>query len=118
MWKGKADIVNHDEKLVIDLKTTADIDKFRWSASKYNYDSQAYIYRKLFGYDMLFIAMDKSTNQIGLFECSSEFYRSGERKVEKASEVYDLFFKTFFPCFIKLFKNILSHILYGSISLV
>ena len=94
MWKGKADIVNHDEKLVIDLKTTADIDKFRWSASKYNYDSQAYIYRKLFGYDMLFIAMDKSTNQIGLFECSSEFYRSGERKVEKASEVYDLFFKT------------------------
>ena len=34
MWKGKADIINHEEKLVIDLKTTADIDKFRWSASK------------------------------------------------------------------------------------
>jgi hypothetical protein len=29
-WKGKADIVNHDEKLVIDLKTTADIDKFQY----------------------------------------------------------------------------------------
>ncbi len=29
-WKGKADIVNHEEKLVIDLKTTADIDKFQW----------------------------------------------------------------------------------------
>ena len=41
MWKGKADIINHEEGLVIDLKTTADIDKFRWSASKYNYDSQA-----------------------------------------------------------------------------
>ena len=36
-WKGKADIVNHDEKLIIDLKTTADIDKFQWSANKYNY---------------------------------------------------------------------------------
>ena len=24
-WKGKADIVNHEEKLIIDLKTTADI---------------------------------------------------------------------------------------------
>ena len=36
-WKGKADIVNHDEKLVIDLKTTADITKFNWSASKYNF---------------------------------------------------------------------------------
>ena len=46
MWKGKADIVNHDEKLIIDLKTTADITKFKYSASKYNYDSQAYIYRK------------------------------------------------------------------------
>ena len=42
-WKGKAYIVNHDEKLIIDLKTTADIEKFQWSASKYNYDSQAYI---------------------------------------------------------------------------
>src|SRR5210317_2440052 len=42
MWKGKADIINHDEKLVIDLKTTGDLDGFRWSANKYNYDSQAY----------------------------------------------------------------------------
>ena len=40
-WKGKADIVNHDEKLIVDLKTTADIDTFQWPASKYNYDSQA-----------------------------------------------------------------------------
>ena len=31
-WKGKADIINHDEKLIIDLKTTADIEKFQWSA--------------------------------------------------------------------------------------
>ena len=29
-WKGKADIVNHNEKLIIDLKTTADIEKFQW----------------------------------------------------------------------------------------
>ena len=93
IWKGKADIVNHDEKLVIDLKTTGDIDKFRWSASKFNYDSQAYIYRHLFGYDMLFIAIDKNTHQIGLFDCSPNFYKSGKEKVEKASEVYDLFYK-------------------------
>jgi len=39
MWKGKADIINHDEKLIIDLKTTADLTKFKYSASKYNYDS-------------------------------------------------------------------------------
>ena len=93
-WKGKADIINHDEKLVIDLKTTSDIDRFKWSASKFNYDSQAYIYSKLFGYEMLFIVIDKSTHQIGVFDCSPEFYKRGEDKVSKASEAYDLFYKT------------------------
>ena len=93
-WKGKADVINHEEKLVIDLKTTSDIDKFRWSASKFNYDSQAYIYSNLFGYEMLFIVIDKETHQIGLFDCSPDFYKSGEEKVRKASDAYDLFYKT------------------------
>ena len=93
-WKGKADIVNHEEKLVIDLKTTADIDKFQWSASKFNYDSQAYIYSKLFGYEFLFIVIDKNTHQIGMFDCSPQFYERGEDKVRRASEAYDLFYKT------------------------
>ena len=94
MWKGKADIVNHDEKLIIDLKTTGDIDKFQWSANKFNYDSQAYIYSKLFGYEFLFIVIDKNTHQIGMFDCSPQFYERGEEKVSKASEAYDLFYKT------------------------
>ena len=93
-WKGKADIVNHEEKLVIDLKTTNDIDKFQWSASKFNYDSQAYIYSKLFGYEFLFIVIDKNTHQIGMYDCSPQFYERGEDKVRKASEAYDLFYKT------------------------
>jgi hypothetical protein len=94
MWKGKADIVNHDEKLIIDLKTTADISKFKSSAYRYNYDSQAYIYSKLFGYEFLFIAIDKTSHQIGLFDCSTEFYESGQDKVKRAAEAYDLFYKT------------------------
>jgi len=94
MWKGKADIINHEDKLVIDLKTTSDIDKFQWSASKYNYDSQAYIYSTLFGYEMLFMVIDKTTHQIGLFDCSPEFYKSGEDKVRRASDAYELFYKT------------------------
>jgi len=94
MWKGKADIINHEEKLVIDLKTTGDIDRFQWSAKKFNYDSQAYIYRELFGYEMLFIVIDKKTHQIGMFDCSPKFYESGKEKVIKAVEVYDLFYKT------------------------
>ena len=94
IWKGKADIVNHDERLIIDLKTTSDIDKFRWSASKYNYDSQAYIYSKLFGYEMIFIVIDKNTNRIGIYDCSPEFYKRGEDKVRQASAAYDLFYKS------------------------
>jgi hypothetical protein len=94
MWKGKADILNHEEQLIIDLKTTSDLDKFRWNAKKYNYDSQAYIYRELFGYEMIFIAIDKKTGKIGLFDCSPTFYQSGMDKVEKACEMYNLFYET------------------------
>ena len=93
MWKGKADIINHGEKLIIDLKTTADISKFQYSARKYNYDSQAYIYQKLFGYELVFMAIDKSSHQIGIFDCSPKFLESGRDKVERAIEAYELFFK-------------------------
>ena len=94
MWKGKADIVNHDEKLIIDLKTTADLQKFRYSASKYNYDSQAYIYQELFGYEFIFIAIDKSNHQIGIYDCSPEFISRGKDKVERAVKQYELFYKS------------------------
>ena len=93
-WKGKADVINHDDKVIIDLKTTNDLDSFRFSAKKYNYDSQAYIYSHLFGYEFMFIVVDKNTHQIGLFDCSTEFLERGRYKVEKASEVYDLFYKS------------------------
>ena len=94
MWKGKADIINHNEKLVIDLKTTSDLNKFRYSAAKFNYDSQAYIYSKLFGYEMIFIVIDKSTEQIGIFDCSPEFYERGQDKVARAVQAYELFYKS------------------------
>lgn len=85
-WKGKADIINRDDGLIVDLKTTAKLDDFRWSASKYNYDSQAYIYQKIFGYDMVFVAIDKKTHQIGIFDCSPQFIERGKEKVERAIE--------------------------------
>ena len=93
MWKGKADVVNHKEDLVIDLKTTADINKFRSSAFRYNYDSQAFIYKEMFGYDFIFMAIDKTTKQIGIFECSEEFLNSGYMKVKNAGKIYELFYK-------------------------
>lgn len=92
-WKGKADILNHDLQLIIDIKTTGDLSRFRNSAYKYNYDSQAYIYRKMFGYDMVFIAIDKSNHQIGVYDCSDNFLISGDDKVKRAIEAYELFYQ-------------------------
>lgn len=94
LWKGKADIVNHNQRLIIDLKTTADISNFKYLSSKYNYDSQAYIYSKIFGYDLIFIAIDKTSHQIGIFDCSDSFLEKGQDKVKRAVEAYELFFIT------------------------
>jgi hypothetical protein len=89
-WKGKADIVTPE--LVIDLKTTSKLDDFKFSARKYNYDSQAYIYNQLFGKPVLFIAVEKGTNKTGVFDCSEEFLDRGREKVIRAIEVWRKFF--------------------------
>jgi len=93
MWKGKADILNHDERLIIDIKTTSDLERFRFSADKFNYDSQAFIYRTLFDYDFLFVVIDKKSGKINIFECSDRFYERGYEKVVKATEIFELYVK-------------------------
>tara|TARA_R100000935_G_scaffold42021_2_gene63708 strand:+ start:1042 stop:1773 length:732 start_codon:yes stop_codon:yes gene_type:complete len=90
LWKGKADIVHKD--FVIDLKTTADQDKFKWSAYNYNYDSQAYIYQQLFGKQMVFITICKKSLRLKKWYTTPEFIASGEEKVSRAIEVYNRFF--------------------------
>ena len=89
-FKAKADILGPDR--IIDLKTTGNIDDFKWSARKYGYDSQAYIYQSLFGKPMVFYAIDKKTGRMGMYETSEDFIRRGRDKVERALEVHDRFF--------------------------
>ena len=91
-WKGKADIINHNKGLLVDIKTSGDIDKFMYSAKTYNYDSQAYIYQRLFGKPLIFLVIDKRTARLGIFECSDSFLRGGQEKVEQAVEVYQKYF--------------------------
>ena len=43
---------------------------------------------------MLFIAIDKNTGQIGIFDCSPQFYERGKDKVERAVQAYELFYKS------------------------
>ena len=90
LWKGKADIVHKD--YVIDLKTSGDITKFKNSVYNYNYDSQGYIYRELFGKPILFLVIDKTTKVMGMYELSDESYERGANKVEQALKVYKTFF--------------------------
>lgn len=90
LWKGKADIIT--DEIIIDLKTTGDIQKFKYSAKSYNYDSQCYIYQQLFGKPLVFFVADKNTQQLGVFRPTEEFIKGGEAKVEKAIEVYKKFF--------------------------
>ena len=89
-WKGKADILGADR--IIDLKTTSSIKDFRYSARKYNYDSQCYIYQNIFGKPLVFYAIDKKSAQVGIYEPSDAFVRGGEEKVLRALEVYEQFF--------------------------
>ena len=90
MWKGKADIVHPD--MLIDLKTTSNIDDFKWSARKYNYDSQAYIYQSLFGKPLVFYAIEKGTGRLGIYRPTEDFLKRGEEKVVQAIDIYRKFF--------------------------
>ena len=89
-WKGRADIVSAD--MVYDIKTTASLDEFKWSARKYNYDAQAWIYNQLFGKPMEFLAIEKGTGRLGVFTCSDTFLEYGKEKVVEACKVYNRFF--------------------------
>lgn len=94
MWKGKSDIIMHSEDVLIDLKTTAKgkLDDFRFSAKRYNYDSQCFIYERIFGKPMVFYVIEKETHRLGKYTPSVDFIRGGEQKVERALEVYQKFF--------------------------
>lgn len=92
-FRGKADIKRGGE--IIDVKTTTDLKAFKYSADKYGYDLQAYIYCNLFktSYkDFTFIALDKGSCDIGVYDISEEFYKRGEAKFNRAVSLYRDFF--------------------------
>ena len=90
MWKGKADVVCSDK--LIDLKTTARIADFKFSANRYNYDSQAYLYNQFFGRPLEFYVIEKGSHRLEVFTCSDAFLDRGREKVIHALEVYKKFF--------------------------
>jgi len=91
--RAKADILKGNT--IIDLKTTTGIKDFRYSADKYSYDLQAWLYREMFGVDnFVFVVIDKGSLDIAIFECSDEFYEKGKQKFEQGISNYKYFFQT------------------------
>ena len=91
--RAKADILKGNT--IIDLKTTTGIKDFRYSADKYSYDLQAWLYREMFGVEnFVFIAIDKGSLDIAIFECSDEFYAKGKEKFEQGVSNFKYFFQT------------------------
>ena len=92
-FRGKADVL--DSYRVVDLKTTSDLKAFPYASRKYGYDVQVYLYSELFNKpyeEFKFIAIDKGSLDIGIYDCSEEFYNSGKEKVTKALETFETFF--------------------------
>ena len=92
-FRGKADILKGTE--IIDVKTTVDIKKFKYSAYKYSYDLQAYLYLQLFpeAKTFTFLCIDKATKDIAIYECSDEFLESGKEKLEQGIADFNFFFR-------------------------
>lgn len=91
-FRGKADIIQGDT--IIDLKTSADLSTFKYSADKYGYDLQAYMYKRMFkANDFKFLVVDKGSCDIGIFETTEEFIARGEDKFHRAVDNYKYFFE-------------------------
>ena len=91
-FRAKADIL-HEGKRIVDLKTTADIYKFKRSAYDFGYDAQAAIYTHIFGLqEFTFLVVDKTTLDVGIYTTTPAFIKSGQVKVKEAIEIYEKFF--------------------------
>ncbi len=94
-FRGKADIYDAKHSFIADLKTTQDLNKFEWSADKYGYDVQAFIYTELFNVpfsNFHFIAVDKNTLDIGIIGMEQSFINKGYKKLKEGLERYKEFF--------------------------
>lgn len=91
-FRAKADILSDDA--VIDIKSTQSVQDFRYSADKFGYDLQAWLYCKMFKRDKFeFLVIDKASTDIAIFETSEEFLQRGEDKFKQAVSNFKYFFQ-------------------------
>lgn len=89
-WKGKADIITPE--YVIDLKTTSDIHRFKYSFYSYFYSAQAWLYQQIFNKPVIFLVACKKTGLLGKFTIDSDKAKEhGENSVLKAIDNYNTY---------------------------
>jgi hypothetical protein len=97
-FRGKADVLKNKGGIV-DLKTTIDVKNFYKSADAYRYYNQVYIYCQLFNVDykdFKFLCIDKKNLDVGVWDCSENFYLKGEASVMAGIEIYKDFIEADF----------------------
>jgi hypothetical protein len=97
-FRGKADVLKNKAGIV-DLKTTIDVKNFYKSADAYKYYNQVYIYCQLFDCDykdFKFLCIDKKNLDVGVWDCSENFYLKGEASVMAGIEIYKDFIEADF----------------------
>ncbi len=95
-FRAKADILKAGESMY-DLKSTSSISGWKYSADKFGYDIQCFIYCSLFNIhpnNMGFIIIDKGSLDIGYANANEDFYRKGQMKVKYALDTYRDWFMT------------------------
>ena len=93
-FRAKADAITVSRNTIVDLKTTsANIDDWHWEAKKYNYGLQAALYMKIFGAtEFIFLVVNKSSKDIGIFECGDSFISNGQSAIDFAIDTYKYYF--------------------------
>jgi len=105
-WKGKADLITTDETgqyVIIDFKTTSGnpSDFNKWTLDSFGYNSQAYLYKEMYGMNFKFIFIGKkpkedSKGKVYYDVCeitpSQDTLDMGRTRVMEALEQYEKYY--------------------------
>lgn len=88
--RGKADSLDVDKGIVIDLKTTSDASRFDEAIDHWSYDMQGAVYLKMFNCSrFIFIVVDKRTGEVVVRELTPEELKRGQDKLDRAITIYE-----------------------------
>lgn len=92
LCKGRLDVINRKEKIIVDIKTTDDASEatFKSSVWRYKLYRQASFYLEPFeGFTFVWIAVEKSRpHGVAIYECHQDFLIKGTEEIERMRKIY------------------------------